>query len=657
MSHNSQGVITDILENHVLSPNVEKFGYKILNVVLAFTKFESAISCDSVDIETNTTMDIPLAPSVPINFSPMPDSDESNVMVLCRICEEYVPLSLIEQHSQSCVIASQSEITILTTEDKIRKLQRGARSQYLQSTWPGDQSVSVNQLIPVSHMLLLLERAINLDTKQTSSLIELDMISHSLQQIFVSQDDPGMGQLVERAIQLVEEKMSSGSTLQKASILQQRTRASNSNVESPRGASHNTTIADFDFLQRISSGAHARVFLAKKKKTGDIFAIKVIPKSSLKQKNQVRRVLVEKDILLSLANPFMVNFYYSFIGNINLYLVMEFLPGGDLYSLLQKVGSLEEEHARVYSAQILAAVAYLHHQGIIHRDLKPDNILISSSGILKLTDFGLSYYGMVDRALFPEVGNIKSVEKIVEAKSLVGTPDYTPPEIILSQPHSFSADFWSLGIIIYEMVYGVTPFHGETEQEIFANVLKGQYTFYDSPEISKELKDLIAKLLNPNPEERLGSSDSYEILSHPWFESINFNDLTILEPPFIPDTSGGPSNEYFEERYSFQDKNDLDIMQEIQHAERQMFHSVSFDSDEEDEVSQNFPSVSFAQLSNSNTQIASIIRKKRNLSVGVQGEIPNISLQEATSKSFIIQNDQNVALTNHPHNRRHSFQD
>ncbi|GFH24762.1 serine/threonine protein kinase 15, partial [Haematococcus lacustris] len=157
------------------------------------------------------------------------------------------------------------------------------------------------------------------------------------------------------------------------------------------------TIDEFDIIKPISRGAFGRVYLARKHATGDLFAIKVMKKRDLIRKNMVESVNNERNILALANNPFVVRFYYSFTSKENLYIVMEYLNGGDCFSLLRKFGCLDEEVARLYVAEAVLALEYCHAQGIIHRDMKPDNMLISANGHVKLTDFGLSCIGVIDR--------------------------------------------------------------------------------------------------------------------------------------------------------------------------------------------------------------------------------------------------------------------
>ncbi|XP_010254907.1 PREDICTED: probable serine/threonine protein kinase IRE4 isoform X2 [Nelumbo nucifera] len=239
-----------------------------------------------------------------------------------------------------------------------------------------------------------------------------------------------------------------------------------------------TSIDDFEIIKPISRGAFGKVFLARKRTTGDLFAIKVLKKLDMIRKNDIEHILAERNILITVRNPFVVRFFYSFTCRDNLYLVMEYLNGGDLYSLLRKVGCLEEDIARIYIAELVLALEYLHSLGIVHRDLKPDNILIAHDGHIKLTDFGLSKIGLINSTVdlsgsganetTPVDGDdlqtcfehIQHAEERTQA-SAVGTPDYLAPEILLGTEHGYAADWWSVGIILFEFITGIPPFTAE----------------------------------------------------------------------------------------------------------------------------------------------------------------------------------------------------
>lgn len=281
-------------------------------------------------------------------------------------------------------------------------------------------------------------------------------------------------------------------------------------------------LTDFAFIKQISRGAYAKVFIARKISTGDIFAIKVISRKHATRKNTA---FTEKNILAKFQSEHVVTLYYTLCGYNSLYIVMEYVPGGDLKTVLSHIGCMDEFNAKFYIVQIVAALAELRSNGIVHRDLKPDNILIDVDGRLKLADFGLSFCGVVEKTL-----------------EFAGTPDYVAPEIVLNKGHSFPADYWSLGVIIYELLTGVPPFHGDTPEETFMNICEGRI---GEIEASREAIDLISQLLRPNPVERLGYGGVEEIMHHPFFNGIDWNSLDNLKPPFCPVLKSDEDTTYF----------------------------------------------------------------------------------------------------------------
>ncbi|KAK4480599.1 hypothetical protein RD792_013677 [Penstemon davidsonii] len=305
-----------------------------------------------------------------------------------------------------------------------------------------------------------------------------------------------------------------------------------------------TSIEDFEIIKPISRGAFGRVFLAKKRATGDLFAIKVLKKADMIRKNAVESILAERDILISLRNPFVVRFYYSFTCRENLYLVMEYLNGGDLFSLLRNLGCLEEDMARIYIAEVVLALEYLHSLNVIHRDLKPDNLLIGPDGHIKLTDFGLSKVGLISST--DDLSGPSAIIKDDKSKaagegeqrkkhSVVGTPDYLAPEILLGMGHGATADWWSVGVILYELLVGIPPFNAEHPQQIFNNIINRDITWPNIPEeMSYEAYDFINKLLIENPVQRLGATGAGEVKRHPYFKDINWNTLERQKATFIP---------------------------------------------------------------------------------------------------------------------------
>ncbi|KAG4400657.1 hypothetical protein GLYMA_07G103400v4 [Glycine max] len=329
-----------------------------------------------------------------------------------------------------------------------------------------------------------------------------------------------------------------------------------------------TSIDDFEIIKPISRGAFGRVFLAKKRTTGDLFAIKVLKKADMIRKNAVESILAERDILITVRNPFVVRFFYSFTCRENLYLVMEYLNGGDLYSLLRNLGCLDEEVARVYIAEVVLALEYLHSLHVVHRDLKPDNLLIAHDGHIKLTDFGLSKVGLInstDDLSGPAVNGTSLLEEDEtdvftsedqrerrKKRSAVGTPDYLAPEILLGTGHGFTADWWSVGVILFELLVGIPPFNAEHPQTIFDNILNRKIPWPAVPEeMSPQAQDLIDRLLTEDPNQRLGSKGASEVKQHVFFKDINWDTLARQKAAFVPASESALDTSYFTSRYSW----------------------------------------------------------------------------------------------------------
>ncbi|XP_051119248.1 probable serine/threonine protein kinase IREH1 [Andrographis paniculata] len=328
-----------------------------------------------------------------------------------------------------------------------------------------------------------------------------------------------------------------------------------------------TSIDDFEIIKPISRGAFGRVFLARKRTTGDLFAIKVLKKADMIRKNAVESILAERDILISVRNPFVVRFFYSFTCRENLYLVMEYLNGGDLYSLLRNLGCLDEDVARVYIAEVVLALEYLHSLRVVHRDLKPDNLLIAHDGHIKLTDFGLSKVGLINSTDLsgPAVGGTSIMDEDEpplsasehkqerrKNRSAVGTPDYLAPEILLGTGHGFTADWWSVGVILFELIVGIPPFNAEHAQKIFDNILNRKIPWPRVPdEMSLEAFDLIDRLLTEDPSQRLGAGGAPEVKQHPFFRDINWDTLARQKAAFVPSSEGPMDTSYFTSRYSW----------------------------------------------------------------------------------------------------------
>lgn len=496
------------------------------------------------------------------------------------------------------------------------------------------------------------------------------------------------------------------------------------------------SIKDYEVVKPISKGAFGSVFLVKKKLVNEYFAMKVLKKMDMIAKNQVTNVKSERAIMMAQTDcPYVVQLVASFQSTNYLYLVMEYLNGGDLATLLRNMGTMPNNWAKRYIAEVIVGVDYLHRRGVVHRDLKPDNLLIDQNGHVKLTDFGLSRMGLVHRQEMgkehtssavqrlmahtrsssnvsipdrsrkgslpaellthhrsierPSFGSISSVEELRspvgsiklgslkahetrsnlgtpssihrknkqalihkisipsatgsftssggsphttsslvvspqsdsdsggwpprrnsaslataatlaaasalstgtpplqpqqkllvfngnEGKSLkplevknyalfdpdhsaksrrfVGTPDYLAPETVAGKGQDETSDWWSIGCILFEFLFGYPPFNADTPEEVFENILHGQIQWPNLPSdkfrdyCTDEARDLITKLLIHDPEERLGANGSEEIMSHPYFSDINWDTLFEADPPFVPNTENPESTEYFDKR-------------------------------------------------------------------------------------------------------------
>lgn len=376
------------------------------------------------------------------------------------------------------------------------------------------------------------------------------------------------------ACDLIADKSSTGNVKDSESVSEHASQGSA--MTTPHFAQkERTSIDDFEIIKPISRGAFGKVFLARKRTTGDFFAIKVLKKLDMIRKNDFERILEERNILITVRYPFVVRFFYSFTCSDNLYLVMEYLNGGDLYSLLQKVGCLDDDIARIYIAELVLALEYLHSLNIVHRDIKPDNLLIAHDGHIKLTDFGLSKIGLINNTIDlsgPEsdASPRKSSRHFQKSKeeerirhSAVGTPDYLAPEILLGTEHGYAADWWSVGIILFELITGIPPFTAARPEIIFDNILNGKMPWPDVPgQMSYEAQDLINRFLVHEPEKRLGANGAAEVKSHPFFRGVDWENLAMQKAAFVPQPENIHDTSYFVSRFGEKSCSDSDTDKE-----------------------------------------------------------------------------------------------
>uniref|UniRef100_A0A8C6ZRT5 non-specific serine/threonine protein kinase n=1 Tax=Nothoprocta perdicaria TaxID=30464 RepID=A0A8C6ZRT5_NOTPE len=253
---------------------------------------------------------------------------------------------------------------------------------------------------------------------------------------------------------------------------------------------------EFENIKLISNGAYGAVYLVRHKTTRQRFAMKKINKQNLILRNQIQQAFVERDILTFAENPFVVSMFCSFETKRHLCMVMEYVEGGDCATLLKNIGALPVDMARMYFAETVLALEYLHNYGIVHRDLKPDNLLITSMGHIKLTDFGLSKIGLMSLTTNLYEGHIEKDTREFLDKQVCGTPEYIAPEVILRQGYGKPVDWWAMGVILYEFLVGCVPFFGDTPEELFGQVISDEIAWPDGDDaLPPDAQDLISKLL------------------------------------------------------------------------------------------------------------------------------------------------------------------
>ena len=297
-------------------------------------------------------------------------------------------------------------------------------------------------------------------------------------------------------------------------------------------------ITDFTVLKVIGRGTYGKVQLVRYNGDNQIYALKSLSKRLLAQYDLIGRTLTERNTLIRANHPFLTAARYSFQSDTKLFLVLEYVPGGELFARLREERKFPEHRVKLYVAQLTLAIGYLHSLGIIHRDLKPENILVDKDGYLKLTDFGL----------------VKEKMDGSDAKTstFCGTPDYIAPEMILSKPYNKSVDWWSLGILTYEMLYGYPPFYNSNTNAMYRSILNDPLVFPKGG--SCDAVDFISRLLERDPARRLGSGPGKvdEVKAHPFFDGIDWKQLLLKAIPmdWKPDLSGATDTSQFDKEFT-----------------------------------------------------------------------------------------------------------
>ena len=297
------------------------------------------------------------------------------------------------------------------------------------------------------------------------------------------------------------------------------------------------TFDDFDKLKVLGKGSFGEVLLVRLKANNKYYAMKILIKKNVKLRHQESHTRTERDLMVKINCPFIVNIKFAFQDAVNLYIITEFMQGGEMFFHLHREKKFSNEKTKFYIVEIILAIEFLHKNKMLYRDLKPENIMIDSTGHIKLTDFGLS----------------KMVKKAKEkAFTICGTPQYLAPEILSDDGYDNSVDWWSLGCVMYEMLTGGPPFRLPKNSYLTADLYKKKINFPDY--ITAEAKDLIKQLLVANPKRRLGygQDGAKKIKEHQYFCDIDWDDAADrkLTPPFIPELNGETDLKYFDKMFT-----------------------------------------------------------------------------------------------------------
>ncbi|VDK69599.1 unnamed protein product [Litomosoides sigmodontis] len=305
-------------------------------------------------------------------------------------------------------------------------------------------------------------------------------------------------------------------------------------------------------MQTIGTGSFGRVYLARDCKTKKYYALKKMSISKVIATRQMNHVFSEKEILASLRHPFIVKMYSSKCDGKNLYILFEYIPGGELFSYLRNVQQFPDLTARFYACEVILALEYLHSKNIVYRDLKPENLMLTKSGHLKLTDFGFA----------------KTIKN--KTNTLCGTPEYLAPEVIDGKGYNKAVDWWSLGVLIYEMLTGLPPFQGDTLPNIYEEIITGQVDFPKTMDFLAT--DLIKKLLVLDPAKRLGNLEggAEDIKIQTWFSDVRWDDVINMKitPPITQKLQSAGDTSNFDDYNEESDSDELIPAQE----EIDLFH-------------------------------------------------------------------------------------
>ena len=299
-------------------------------------------------------------------------------------------------------------------------------------------------------------------------------------------------------------------------------------VEFVENQNSKLSIADFDLLKVVGKGSFGKVMQVRKKDTNRIYALKTIRKAKIISRSEVAHTMAERSVLAQINNPFIVPLKFAFQSPEKLYFVLAFVNGGELFHHLTIERRFDINRARFYTAELLCVLECLHGFNVIYRDLKPENILLDSHGHIALCDFGLCKLEIKDED---------------QTNTFCGTPEYLAPELLHNKGYNKTVDWWTLGVLLYEMLTGLPPFYDENVNEMYRKILTAPLHFPGSDVVPAAAKDLLTKLLNRDPAKRLGANGSAEIKAHPFFHSIDWRKLLErkYQPTFKPNVVSNSS--------------------------------------------------------------------------------------------------------------------
>jgi len=459
------------------------------------------------------------------------DDGQPDEMVLCRLCEQQVLRSSLQLHTAVCKATHKAKSDDEAVNREVRELLALLASTRRQAL------LSLVTIAVQRHVLLCgpLDKLVDLGGQLLKNdEVDLSPLHH-------------LGRLTELARELAQLKRAGGSELggsvfyscasQLKAIIAEKIGHVQELIDlDPHALDHGTTrplkrgtsftgklgIKDFTMIRLLASGGFAQVWLAKKKSTGDVMAVKAMRKEHLRNTDQVTSINVEHAILAKHDSEFLVRAFYSFRSAHHVYFALEYMPGGDLSSMLAECGCIAEPSAAFYVAETLLGMHYLHTKRILHRDIKPSNVLIAGTGHIKLADFGLSTSMMQHKKC--------------------GTLPYVAPEVLRDGSASEALDHWATGVLMYELVAGEPPFRGDTPKQMLQNILE---TPLDMRPLSPVAASLIRSLLNIDPTLRLGVSGFEEIQGHAFFAFTQWDNMMGMTPPFVPQLGGDDDDAYF----------------------------------------------------------------------------------------------------------------